>query len=154
SRQILIQATRALAHAHEQGIIHRDIKPSNLMITQKEGRLLVKLTDLGLAREANDEEFRITRDGSTVGTIDYMPPEQARDSASADIRSDIYSLGCTFFHMLAGNCPFPQGSLTERIYKHIEAEVPDIRGINPEVPPGLAAVLKRMLEKKPEQRYQ
>jgi serine/threonine-protein kinase len=154
ARQILIQAARALAHAHQEGIVHRDIKPSNFLIRESEGRLLVKLADLGLAREASDDEFRLTRIGSTVGTVDYMSPEQARNSGSADIRSDLYSLGCTLFHMLTGKCPFPEGSLTERIYKHIEAEPPDVRTLNPNVPPGLAAVLKRLLQKQREDRYQ
>ena len=102
ARQIILQATRALVHAHEQQIVHRDVKPSNFLLTRKDGRLVVKLTDLGLAIQPSDEEFRLTREGTTVGTIDYMAPEQARDSGSADIRSDIYSLGCTFFHILAG----------------------------------------------------
>jgi eukaryotic-like serine/threonine-protein kinase len=154
ARQILIQAARALAHAHDQGIVHRDIKPSNFLVSDKDGRVRVKLTDLGLARETRDDEFRLTRDGSTVGTVDYMAPEQARDSSAADIRSDIYSLGCTFYHMLAGNCPFPEGSLVERVYKHVEAAPPDIRKLNPTVPDGLVGILSRMLEKRPEDRYQ
>ncbi len=107
ARQIIIQAAHALIHAHEQGVVHRDIKPANFLLTQKDKRVIVKLTDFGLAiRHENDAEFRVTRDKTTVGTVDYMAPEQARDSRAADIRSDIYSLGCTFFHMLAGNAPF------------------------------------------------
>ncbi|MCC6418293.1 MAG: serine/threonine protein kinase [Gemmataceae bacterium] len=152
--RLLIQAARALVHAHEHSVVHRDIKPSNFLVTRKNGATLLKLTDLGLARETNDDEFRVTRDGTTVGTVDYMAPEQARNAAAADIRSDIYSLGCTFYHMLAGHCPYPEGSLTERIYKHVEAKVPDIRQVAPAVPEGLVAILARMLAKKPEDRYQ
>ena len=111
ARQIIIQATRALVHAHEKGIVHRDIKPANFLLTQKGKRTIVKLSDFGLAiRHENDAEFRITKDKTTVGTVDYMAPEQARDSRAADIRSDIYSLGCTFYHMLAGNAPFARDS--------------------------------------------
>jgi serine/threonine-protein kinase len=154
ARRILVQAARALDHAHKQGIVHRDIKPANFLLTRRDGRLLVKLTDLGLAREAREDEFRVTRVGSTVGSIDYMSPEQARDSRAADIRSDIYSLGCTFYHMLAGKPPFPEGSLTERLFQHIEAEPPDVRQFSPRVSEELALVLQRMLAKKPEERYQ
>jgi serine/threonine protein kinase len=159
AKQILVQAVRALDHAHRQGIVHRDIKPSNFLVIEGDEEPLVKLTDFGLAQARDDEEFRaaefrLTRAGTTVGTVDYMAPEQARDSSAADIRSDIYALGCTFYYMLAGNCPFPEGSLTERIFKHIEAEPPDVRRLNPDVPAGLTAILSRMLEKKPDDRYQ
>jgi serine/threonine-protein kinase len=153
-RLILIQAAKALSHAHKKGIVHRDIKPSNFLITLKNDRPVVKLTDLGLARETRQDDFRVTRDGTTVGTVDYMAPEQARDSGAADIRSDIYSLGCTAYHMLAGQPPFPDGGLTERIYKHAEAEPPDLRAFCPKISTGMQAILKRMLEKDPADRYQ
>jgi tRNA A-37 threonylcarbamoyl transferase component Bud32 len=154
ARQILAQAARALDHAHKQGIVHRDIKPSNFLIAHEGEQLVVKLTDLGLARLTREDEFRVTRSGSTVGTVDYISPEQARDSAAADVRSDIYSLGCTLYHMLAGQAPFPDGSLTERLFKHLETEPPDVRRFNPKVSAGLAALLRKMLAKKPEDRYQ
>jgi serine/threonine-protein kinase len=153
SRQIIMQAVKALAHVHKQRIVHRDIKPANFLVTRQNGRLIVKLTDLGLARQTRDEDFRVTRAGTTVGTADYMSPEQARDSSAADARSDLYSLGCTWYHLLAGRPPFAEGSLMERIYKHIEAEPVDIRQLNPKVPEAMAAVLRRMLAKKPSDRY-
>lgn len=154
ARQILIQAARALDHAYQQGIVHRDIKPSNFLLTKGPDRFILKLTDMGLARPVQDDEFRVTAPSTTVGTVDYMSPEQARDSRSADIRSDIYSLGCTFFHMLGGSPPFPEGSLPERINKHAENEPPDIRTLNKSVPDGLVVILQRMLAKKPADRYQ
>ncbi len=154
ARVIIAQGALALEYAHEKGIVHRDIKPSNFLITRIKGRLWVKLTDFGLAREASDDEFRITRAGNTVGTVDYMAPEQARDSRAADHRSDIYSLGCTLYFMLAGRPPFPEGGLTERIMKHAENEPDDICTLNRKVPQQLAAVLQRMLAKKPANRYQ
>jgi eukaryotic-like serine/threonine-protein kinase len=157
ARQIVIQAARALEHAHKQGIVHRDIKPANFLIAKQNERLLVKMTDLGLARtksESMEEEYRLTRDGTTVGTIDYMSPEQSRSSSAADIRSDIYSLGCTFYHMLAGRGLFCEGSLPERITKHAEVEPPDIRDVNAAVPEGLVVILGKMLAKKPADRYQ
>ncbi len=157
ARQIVIQAAKALDHAHKAGIVHRDIKPSNFLVTRQHDRLVVKLTDLGLARtrnESKEDEFRLTRAGTTIGTVDYMAPEQGRDSGAADIRSDIYSLGCTFYHMLAGKGLFAQGSLTERIYQHAESDPPDIRTLNADVPEGLVVILSKMLQKKPEDRYQ
>ena len=116
--------------------------------------MVVKLTDLGLARSLSDDDFRLTRDGSTVGTVDYLSPEQARDSSLADTRSDIYSLGCTAYHMLAGQPPFPEGGLGERVYKHMHTEPPDLRGINPAVGSNLWVVLKKMMAKTPGARYQ
>jgi serine/threonine-protein kinase len=155
SRKIILQATRAIAHLHEHGIVHRDIKPSNFLILHKNGRPRVKLIDLGLARNRNDdEECRVTRAGTTVGTVDYISPEQARNSGTADVRSDIYSLGCTWYHLLAGQPPFAEGSMAERVLKHIEVQPPDIRTLNATVPARMVEILSRMLAKDPTDRYQ
>jgi serine/threonine protein kinase len=152
---ITVQAARALDHACRQGITHRDIKPSNLLLSfRSDNKLTVKLADFGLSREVRAGDFRVTRDGTTVGTIDYMSPEQSRDSALADVRSDIYSLGCTLYHMLSGQPPFPDGGLGERIYKHLQTEVPDVRLFNRKVPAAFWTVLRKMLEKDPADRYQ
>jgi serine/threonine-protein kinase len=154
TRQVMIQACRALKHAQEQGIVHRDVKPSNFLLTHKRGQLVVKLTDFGLAREATNEEFRITRAGTTVGTVDYLSPEQACDSGSADVRSDLYSLGCTWFHMLTGHTPFSEGGLAERILAHLQEEPPDPRRENPRTSKALVRILHKLLAKKPGDRYQ
>ncbi len=154
ARLITFQAARALLHAYKRGIVHRDIKPSNFLLMHKEGKLVVKLTDLGLSRQVDDAEFRVTREGFTVGTVDYISPEQARDSRSADIRSDLYSLGCTLYHMLTGQPPFSDGGLGERIYKHMEVEPADVRDLRPEIPASMARITQRLLAKKPEDRYQ
>jgi tetratricopeptide (TPR) repeat protein len=154
ARHIALQAARALDHAFRQGVVHRDVKPSNFLLTQQDGRTFVKLTDLGLARAVREDEYRVTRDGSTVGTVDYLSPEQARDSAAADVRSDIYSLGCTLYHMLAGKPPFSEGGLGERVLKHLQTDPADVRRLNPAVGPGLWAVLRRMLAKNPDDRQQ
>jgi serine/threonine protein kinase len=154
AHDLVIQATKALAYLHGQQIVHRDIKPSNFMLLEIDDLVLLKLTDLGVAREISEDEFRVTQEGFTVGTVDYMAPEQARDSGLADIRSDIYSLGCTLHHMLTGRPPFWGGGLTERLFKHAEDDPPDVREINPAVSFTFAAVLRRMLGKKPADRYQ
>ncbi len=103
---------------------------------------------------ASRRSTRVTADGSTVGTVDYMAPEQAKDSGSADARSDIYALGCTVYHMLSGAPPFAEGSIIERLMKHAKAEPENLRTINPDVPDDLWAICRRMLAKKPSQRYQ
>jgi serine/threonine-protein kinase len=154
ARRFTIQAARALAQAHKHNIVHRDIKPSNFLLTEKDGQPFIKLTDFGLARTVDDDDFGVTKTGTTVGTVDYISPEQARNSRSADIRSDIYSLGCSLYHMLSGKPPFPEGDMTERLLKHLEAEPPDLTLANPKVPPGLALVVKKMMAKKPADRYQ
>jgi serine/threonine-protein kinase len=154
SRHIIIQATRAIAHLHKHLIIHRDIKPSNFLIADRKGRPLVKLVDLGLARRVNDEGPRVTLAGTTLGTVDYLAPEQARDSGAADVRSDIYSLGCTWYHMLAGRPPFAEGTVADRIQKHVTLPPPDIRQANPSATAEVADILARMLAKNPAGRYQ
>lgn len=152
SQDIIKQVARALQHASEQGIVHRDIKPANLLI-RRDGT--VKLADLGLARSMDDSaDTRITRAGTTVGTVDYMSPEQARDSSAADVRSDIYSLGCTWYHMLTGSPPYPEGSLTNKLRSHAETPLPDPRVKNANIPEAVVAVLHRMMAKKPLDRYQ
>lgn len=150
--EIVKHVTRALQHAYENHIVHRDIKPSNLLV-RNDGA--VKLTDLGLARSVDDTlETDITRAGTTVGTVDYMSPEQARSSKLADIRSDIYSLGCTWYHMLTGKPPFPDGSMTNKLQAHSTKTPPDPRSENESVTEATVAVIQRMMAKKPEDRYQ
>ena len=100
-----------------------------------------------------DDDFQLTRDGTTVGTVDYLSPEQARDSRATDIRSDIYSLGCTGFHMLAGKPPFFEGGLGERVYKHMYESPPDVRFFSPDVSAKFWAVLQKMMAKNPDDRY-
>jgi serine/threonine-protein kinase len=151
---VVMQGCRALQHAHDNSIIHRDVKPSNFLVTFRDGHIVVKLTDLGLAREVENDEFRLTRLGTTVGTIDYIAPEQARDSGLADGRSDLYSLGATWFFLLTGRAPFPKGGLGERVLRLLTEEAPDVRSVNKSVPAETAAVIRRLLAKDPADRYQ
>ncbi|MCI0335316.1 MAG: serine/threonine protein kinase [Planctomycetes bacterium] len=147
-----IQIAGALTHAWEREVVHRDIKPSNILITP-DGQ--AKLVDMGLARieyigqTAQDE----TATGVTLGTFDYISPEQARNPRDADIRSDIYSLGCTLFFMLTGRPPFIEGTAVQKLLAHQSDAVPDVREFRPDVPDILATVLARMLAKRPEDRF-
>jgi serine/threonine-protein kinase len=150
---ITLQIAGALAHSWEREVVHRDIKPSNILLTQ-DG--LAKLVDMGLARlEYLDQTERDeTATGVTLGTFDYISPEQARNPRDADIRSDIYSLGCTLFFMLTSRPPFPEGTVLQKLLAHSSDPAPDVRELRPDVPDLLATVLSTMLAKRPEDRFQ
>jgi len=147
-----LQVAEALAHADARNVVHRDIKPSNLLITP-EGQ--IKLIDMGLARlkRLGTSAADLTASGVTLGTFDYIAPEQARDPRSADVRSDIYSLGCTFFYMLAGRPPFPEGTVLQKLLQHQGDQPPDVRQFRPDLPDEAAHVLRKMLAKDPRHRY-
>jgi serine/threonine-protein kinase len=149
----LLQIAHALAHAATHSVVHRDVKPSNILIT-REGR--AKLIDMGLARLLDTSEARgdLTASGVTLGTFDYISPEQARDPRNADIRSDIYSLGCTFFFMLAGRPPFPEGTVLQKLLQHQGDAPPDIRSFQPTIPAEVAFLIQKMMAKDPRQRFQ
>jgi serine/threonine protein kinase len=146
--RLLRQVALGLDHAHRKGLIHRDVNPHNILVTH-DGT--AKLADLGLAIAMADED-RFTRDGATVGTFDYVAPEQARHSRAADIRSDIYSLGCTIYHMCSGNVPFP-GSLPEKLYGHQWIEPTPLCRLVSGFPEGLSEIVERMMKKSPDQRF-
>lgn len=152
------QAALGLQHAHECGMAHRDIKPSNLLLTWTADREpLVKILDLGLARftsAASDDQGELTRTGQVMGTPDYIAPEQARSTKNADIRSDIFSLGCTLFQLLTGKLPFTGESVMEKLMARAVGAAPPLRGFRPEAPPELEAIVAKMLAYDPQQRYQ
>jgi len=148
-----LQIAHALEHSSSRDVIHRDIKPSNVLITAT-GQ--VKLVDMGLARlhqvEAGDND--LTASGVMLGTFDYISPEQARDPRVADVRSDLYSLGCTLFFMLTGQPPFPEGTALQKVLRHSTDDPPDVRQFRPELSPRVAALVSKLLAKKPSQRHQ
>jgi len=150
------QAALGLQHAHEQGMVHRDIKPANLLLGA-DGKV-VKVMDMGLVRQdkaaTDDSVGPMTQLGVVMGTPDYMAPEQALESHTVDIRADLYSLGCTFYFLLAGRPPFPTGNFIQKIYKHQHEEAPALEALRPEVPPGVARVVRKLMAKRPEDRYQ
>lgn len=142
-----------LQHAHEAGLIHRDIKPGNILI-DRQGT--VKILDLGLARFFNDDEDLLTKkyDESVLGTADYLAPEQAIDSHGVDGRADIYSLGATFYFLLAGNQPFVEGTVAQKLIWHQTRSPKPIRDLRPDVPPEVAAIVEKMMAKDAAQRFQ
>jgi putative intracellular protease/amidase len=148
------QAALGLQHAFEKGMVHRDIKPQNLMLTPQ-GQ--VKILDFGLARLAKEHGASarpITAVGAVLGTPDYIAPEQARASHTADIRADIYSLGCTLYFLLAGQPPFPEGSGIEKVLSHLEGAPVPLAQLRKDLPPALLPVLARMMARDPAERYQ
>jgi len=147
--RLVRQVAMGLEHAHRKGLVHRDVNPYNILVT-RDGT--AKLADLGLAIDLAEVDH-VTREGATVGTFDYVAPEQARHSHSADIRSDIYSLGCSLYHMCAGQVPFPTPSLPEKLFAHQAMEPPPLEQFVPDLPEGLAEVVERMMHKSPDERY-
>lgn len=146
-----MQLAAALSHTAAAGVIHRDIKPSNVLITPQ-GR--AKLVDLGLARkESADASAELTVAGTTLGTFDYISPEQAKDPRSVDVRSDIYSLGCTLYHMLTGEPPYPDGTVLQKLLDHQGKEPPDPARKNRRVPPALSAIVRKMMASDPRKRF-
>jgi serine/threonine protein kinase len=158
------QTALALQHAADQALVHRDIKPSNIMIiAPPQGpiplRPAVKVLDVGVARLyalhnlPEDSLTTLTRDGAVIGTPDYIAPEQLENPHSADIRADLYSLGCTFYHLLTGQVPFPGGTLIQKLDRQRWQTPPSVDQLRQEVPSAVAAIVRRLMAKHPDDRY-
>jgi serine/threonine protein kinase len=142
------QVASALDAAHAMGLIHRDVKPANVLI---EGRTAF-LTDFGLTKRLEGTHAELTRAGDVVGTIHYVAPEQI-EGRRVSARSDVYSLGCLFYHCLAGQVPFAQDTDVAVIYAHLSEEAPRLSSLRPELPEGLDAVMAKALDKSPDRRF-
>jgi eukaryotic-like serine/threonine-protein kinase len=162
---VIRQTALGLQHAGDQGLVHRDIKPSNLMIVLGPGgkvpaRPLVKLVDMGVARlyqlrDLNEESLTtLTRDGTVIGTPDYIAPEQLEDPHGADIRADLYSLGCTLYFLLSGQVPFPGGTLIQKLDRQRWQTPPSVDQLQGQISSTVAALVRRLMAKNPDHRYQ
>lgn len=154
SAEYIRQAALGLHHAHEAGMVHRDVKPGNLLVDPNG---VVKVLDLGLARfftgDEDEDALTLRHDEKVLGTADYLAPEQALDSHTVDERADIYALGCTMYFLLTGRPPFTEGTLAQRLMAHQTKTPPTVESLRPDTPPSLAAIVRRMMAKKPEDRY-
>ncbi len=152
---LILQAARGLEHAHSQGIIHRDIKPANLLLDSA-GSL--KITDLGLVRstdlfgESDSQESMLTKTGGILGTVDFMPPEQAFNPSLVDHRADIYSLGCTLFFLVMARPPFGGETPMETLLLHRQEPIPSLLQLHTDMPYELDDIYKRMVGKLPDER--
>ena len=166
--RLIHQALQGLQHIHQSGLVHRDLKPANLMLVAGPGatpdttlRSTVKILDIGLGRELFDENVTeksldpgLTSEGVLLGTPDYMAPEQARDARAADIRADIYSLGCVLYQLLAGQLPFPDTNIISQMIRHATETSKPLKELNPAVPEGVQQIVNAMMAKEPALRYQ
>jgi serine/threonine protein kinase len=150
------QAALGLHHAFEKGLVHRDIKPQNLILAHDGKKAVVKILDFGLAKVTREKEAAsdLTGSGKILGTPDYLAPEQIKDAATADVRADVYSLGCTLYYLLTGRPPFTGKSLFELLQAHNTKEATPLDRVRKDVPAGLAAVVAKMMAKDPAARYQ
>lgn len=166
--RIAYQVLMGLQHVHEKGLIHRDIKPANIMLTpvplpgepDTTVRSTAKILDIGLGRtvfdenaKSDEEESQLTSTGTLLGTPDYLAPEQAHNAHAADIRADIYSVGCVLYHMLAGQVPFPETNVVRQVLRHATEQAKPIAEYGQPMPDGLEQVLNWMMAKTPAQRY-
>jgi serine/threonine protein kinase len=163
---VVLQVARGLKHAHDHGIIHRDIKPANIFICKPLGTpeggqvetfaegFVAKILDLGLSKNiSGDEQSFYTQTGVALGTPHYISPEQAKGEKGIDGRTDIYSLGATFYHLVTGQTPFQGSTAALIMMKHLNDELPNPQDINPDIPDGVAHVIARMMAKDPKDRY-
>ncbi len=163
--EMMRQAARALNYAAERGMVHRDVKPANLLIPRGgetpgpsgQPPALVKVVDFGLARlhrSAAGASFASQTENRFLGTPDYVSPEQVRNPSAVDVRSDLYSLGCTFYYALTGRKPFRGETVFEVVVKHLEEEPIPLEALRPEIPAGVSAVIHRLMAKDPARRFQ
>ncbi|WP_417850588.1 serine/threonine-protein kinase [Thalassoglobus sp.] len=146
-----LQIAEALRHTAAANVVHRDIKPSNIIVSPT-GR--ATLVDLGLARHYPEDQSKdLTVAGTALGTFDYIAPEQAIDARNVDVRSDIYSLGCTMYHMLTGEPPYPKGTMFQKVINHHGPAPPEVTLKNPRVSQQLSRVVQKMMHSNPDERY-
>ncbi len=167
--RLVRQVLDGLQHLHDRRMVHRDLKPANIMLTPEPAKgkpdttwdATAKILDVGLGRELFDDEMpeaqietQLTQEGSVLGTPDYLAPEQAKDARAADIRADIYSVGCVLYHCVAGRTPFPETNIMAQILRHATEHPAPISSLVTGLPFGFQQVLDRFMAKSPNERFQ
>lgn len=159
--EIIRQCALGLGHAHSLGMLHRDVKPANLLLqVSANQQWQVKIADFGLARlgmsglESNDENTIVTKKNTVMGTPDFLSPEQARNLHEVDCRSDLYSLGCTMYFLLSGQVPFPEGNSMQKLLAHFKKTATPIEEWVPNIDPSVAGIVRKLMEKNPDNRFQ
>ena len=149
----VVQVAKGLEYAHKRGVVHRDIKPSNILL-DRQGT--IKILDMGLARleSAGEEQDQLTGTGMIMGTVDFMAPEQAMDTRTADGRADIYSLGATMWYLLTARAMYKSDSMMKKLLAHQTADIPSLTEACSGVSGDLADVFRKMVAKQPEERFQ
>jgi serine/threonine protein kinase len=141
-------------------MVHRDIKPANLLLQHEPGTetIQVKILDFGLARLQHAEKQTtptiVVKENTVMGTPDFLSPEQSKDLHEVDIRSDLYSLGCTFYYLLSGTVPYPGGKTVDKLIRHHSEPARPIEELRPDVPKKIANIVRKLMAKKAEDRFQ
>lgn len=146
------QAALGLQHVHDQGLVHRDVKPSNLGLAA--GGRVVKVLDVGLARTPGNQDPGLSGVGRLIGSADYTAPEQVVDSQRVDRRADLYALGCTLYHLLTGQVPFPDGTAVQKARRHLSEVAQPVEDVRPGIPAGLGDVVRRLMARRRKNRFQ
>jgi len=149
--KVMLQIARALDHANRNGLVHRDVKPANIVITRRQGQ--AKLCDLGLAKEVGDDGSE-TLEGKAIGTPYYISPEQARGQADIDIRSDLYSLGASYYHAVTGEVAFEGPTPAVVMAKHLTEPRPDASALRRDLPAGISEIIMKLMAQDRAERYQ
>ena len=161
--ELIFQTAAGLRHAGERGMVHRDIKPANLLFQQDPGsdNVQVKILDFGLARlqqpvfvRSSGVKAYVEKENTVMGTPDFLSPDQAKNIPDIDIRSDLYSLGCTFYYLLSGKVPFPGGTALEKVHRHISDSPAPLEELRPDVPRVIGDIVRKLMEKNPADRFQ
>jgi serine/threonine protein kinase len=159
--EIIFQAANGLQHAFEKGMVHRDIKPANLLIHREPGAetIQVKILDFGLARlhhpsQAATGSTIVMKEKTVMGTPDFLSPEQSKNLHETDIRSDLYSLGCTFYYLLTGQVPFPGGATVDKLMRQHSELAQPIEELRADVPRHIRAIVRTLMAKSPDDRFQ